>query len=111
MGKGRSDKPAFERYKEELTKKTYRYTPEGAYKGAQFQNWLFGALSPLFRGFLFLMLILGVLVFLALFLYRYFIHQDEESLTNFLGLLTASIIIWFAVKDSKKKRGECSSNK
>ena len=103
MGKGHSEKPAFEQYKEEITKKTYRYTPEGAYKGAQFQNWLFGALSPFLRGILFLMLILGVLFFLALFLYRYFVYRDEGSLTNFFGLLTVSVMIWFAAKDAKKK--------
>ena len=47
MGKGRSEKPAFEQYKGEIEKKTYRYTPESAYKGAQFQNRLFGANSSL----------------------------------------------------------------
>ena len=104
MGKGRSEKPAFEQYKGEIEKKTYRYTPESAHKGAQFQNRLFGANSSLLRGFLFLMLILGVLFFLALFLYRYFAYKDEEGLTNFIGLLSISLIIFFAARDRKKKK-------
>jgi hypothetical protein len=103
MTKGRSEKPAFEQYKAEITKKTYKYSPEGAYKGAQFQVWLFEALSPLVRRILFLLLILGVLVFLVLFLVRFFVYGDEESAKNFLGLISVSVIIWFATRDIKKK--------
>ena len=104
MSKGRSEKPAFEQYKAEITKKTHRYSPESAYKGAQFQVWLFGALSPLLRGILFLLLIIGVLGFLALFLYRFFVYGDEESARNFLWLISVSVIVWFAAKDTARKK-------
>lgn len=103
MSKGRSEKPAFEQDKAEITKKTSPHTPEGAYKGAQFQGWLFGALPPLLRGILFLFLLLGVLFFLALFLYRFFVYGDEESAKNFLWLISIGVIIWFAAKETKRE--------
>ncbi|MCP4141860.1 MAG: hypothetical protein GY755_16560 [Chloroflexi bacterium] len=105
MGKGRSEKPSFEQYIEEMEwEKTHSRNSRSAYKGTLLHNSLFGSKHSWIRKFLFLVLILGLLFSLILFLASYFLYSDEESLAKFIGLLSISVIVWFAGRDTKNKK-------